>query len=611
LLASQNTYILDPQSPENLKSIPGFTDTIHSIVVQPRSSENPDASVFVAAAQGNRNISIYNAKTCSLLGNLIAEDEISQLVFPGVTDASYNDPEYLESLPLASICETGKIGLFKTPFRNAIKSKTDLQNQKSSLKGTTRHQDTIIEVRRPGKGGSLVPVLNVLFQNTDIVLAISEGSTDVSFKTVPCLDKSGGLALGPLVTIEKAKSVNLTAETTNGVKDIGRTHVDESRAVVSEDVNREDGIEFTQKVSNKTSDSEQGDDSDVEMIEKSSKVFNDANTNGVNDVHSEFPGDHSDIEMAEDKQEEPSFGEMLRNKGIGTVDVINAFPDNSNGQTIVSSSQRKLDAASALSLATVLTQALNKNDSQALEDCFAVEDLRVVRATIERIKSDLAIKLLQDLAERLHSRPGRVGSLLVWVQWTLVAHGGYLSSRPDTAQRLSSLHKVISQRAKGLQPLLTLKGKLDMLEAQVNLRRSLQQNHAAISSRSRSAEDLIYVEGQEDSSSDSEGENQDAKLLTNGVGSFTEFNEQDEDSSDEDKVMREADETEVSDDGNNDDLTENEEDTSSDIFDEDDLDEEVNHDDVDPLDSDDSDDGIASKVRGKGKVNGIKPRKDT
>jgi U3 small nucleolar RNA-associated protein 5 len=57
--------------------------------------------------------------------------------------------------------------------------------------------------------------------------------------------------------------------------------------------------------------------------------------------------------------------------------------------------------------------------------------LLVIRATIQRLASLLTGILLQKLTERLHKRPGRAGNLILWAQWTLVTHGGYLATQPD------------------------------------------------------------------------------------------------------------------------------------------------------------------------------------
>jgi len=88
----------------------------------------------------------------------------------------------------------------------------------------------------------------------------------------------------------------------------------------------------------------------------------------------------------------------------------------------------------------------------------------------------------------------------VWIQWSLVAHGAYLATQPDVMARLRALSQVLKERASGLQSLLHLKGKLDMLSAQLDMRRSIQ---AASRARAEAEDEddeegVVYVEGQED-----------------------------------------------------------------------------------------------------------------
>lgn len=78
------------------------------------------------------------------------------------------------------------------------------------------------------------------------------------------------------------------------------------------------------------------------------------------------------------------------------------------------------------------------------------------------------------------------------------AHGGYLASQPQIVKQLTALNKVLKERSSGLMPLMSLKGRLDMLQAQLDLRK---RNQAA---NDDADEALIYVEGQDDYVSDDE-----------------------------------------------------------------------------------------------------------
>lgn len=212
----------------------------------------------------------------------------------------------------------------------------------------------------------------------------------------------------------------------------------------------------------------------------------------------------ADTEMAspddaESDQEpaQPTFGELARVEE--TIDVPSALllpPTNALATT-----GRVLAAPSSASLGTVLTQALRTDDNDLLESCLHTTDLNTVANTIQRLDSSLAGTLLTKLASRMHRRPGRAGSLMTWVQWTLVAHGGALATQPNLAKKLGELHRVLEERSRGLTSLLSLKGKLDLLESQMQLRRGMR--NGADSDDSDDDEDeqgVVYVEGEEEAS---------------------------------------------------------------------------------------------------------------
>ncbi|KAH6603886.1 utp5 [Trichoderma cornu-damae] len=220
-----------------------------------------------------------------------------------------------------------------------------------------------------------------------------------------------------------------------------------------------------------------------------------------------------DAEEAESDAEatSPSFGELLR--GSEAIDVAAALQQApADSSAVARSSRNVVVPPNHQSLTTVLAQALKTDDTDLLESCLHTTDIPTVKNTIERIDSSLAGVLLNKLAARLHRRPGRAGTLMTWVQWTLVAHGGALAAQPKLLHDLNSLQKVLSERAKGLNSLLALKGKLDILEGQMELRRKMQRSAGLLEAGRGDAdddEDVIYVEGEE--------RDAEPKDLANGV----------------------------------------------------------------------------------------------
>ncbi|KAG5946203.1 hypothetical protein E4U59_004258 [Claviceps monticola] len=266
--------------------------------------------------------------------------------------------------------------------------------------------------------------------------------------------------------------------------------------------------------------------SQMDMIEISSDAASDEE--GISDAEMEDAGDvpndsiskkeiaaahvngkstKADEDEAEDESHNgeisPSFGELLR--GNDAIDVPALLQQSSHSGNLATPSARTaITPPSHQSLTTVLTQALKTDDTELLESCLHTTDLPTIRNTIERIDSSLAGNLLNKLAARLHRRPGRAGNLMTWVQWTLISHGGSLASQPKVVHSLNGLQKVLAERAKGLNSLLALKGKLDLLECQMDLRRKMKRSSGLLRQGESSDEDededddTIWVEGETD-----------------------------------------------------------------------------------------------------------------
>ncbi|KAG9677523.1 NUC189-domain-containing protein, partial [Aureobasidium melanogenum] len=302
----------------------------------------------------------------------------------------------------------------------------------------------------------------------------------------------------------------LRANYTNSIKDSRADRVDESKAQVEQ--HEADAPEVVEISSGDESSVYSGSDDEADDTKPA--------TNGHHDADAVMADADEDME---DGAEGQSFGDMLQAAHPETIDVQSAFADREEGtQALVPMNQdRSLALPTATSLGTVLTQALRTNDRDLLETCFQMTDLPSIRSTIQRLQSPLVASLLQRLAERLHKRPGRAGNLMVWVQWSLVSHGGYLASQPDVLKKLKTLSRVIKERANGLQSLVTLKGKLDMLNAQIELRKSVQETRdGRFDDGDNVDDDVIYVEGQDDLSSDDEDDlisNAGDLSMVNGV----------------------------------------------------------------------------------------------
>ena len=532
ICASHHAYIWDPESTEQPPLFNASTNPVHSVVDStPRSLKGV---TFLTAAESDHFINVFNRDSPTLIGSLRTENEIVSLDLYSelghLTQAEKNKDLSVRMVQpqeaLAIVNKDGVLEVFPEPFDfGSAAPNKEPENLKARMKQRTRRAAARIRIRRSDKSASIMPLLNASFQGDFISLAWAEGGINLLFDTIQWREEgTGNLLLRELTDIIKAKSgAGVGGVVMNGVKDMGKSHVDESRTLVVngreiENVPIKDDVPEVINISSGEEDSEfEEDGASRQRAEVSAQPEEQVSRSGADvemeDVEDDKTGVQEDLESSgapgqDEEAGEPSFGDLIRANAPEAVDVQASFVDpDPNPHSLVPAGDRSLQQLpSGMSLGTVLTQSLRTNDVNLLETCFHVKDLATVRATIERLDSSFATVLLQRLAERLHSRPGRAGSLMVWIQWTLIAHGGYLAGQPEAMKKLASLHRVVKDRANSLHSLLSLKGKLDMLEAQMHLRKAMQvRSRAANALDEDDEEGVIYVEGQEESSSEQEG----------------------------------------------------------------------------------------------------------
>ncbi|KAJ0125297.1 hypothetical protein N8I77_006271 [Diaporthe amygdali] len=346
----------------------------------------------------------------------------------------------------------------------------------------------------------------------------------------------------------KRKLAKVAAPVSQSAKLPNSTRIDETRTSVTVPIPAKSKSSKQVETIEISSDSESNYDdiSDVDDDEEAEKQTADPARS-----QDEVDGDE-DTEMKEEGGEsdaEPTFGDLIRNHD--TVDVAAAL----GGQQLTGAStaltaapQRQIAPPSTSSIGIVLAQALRTDDADLLESCLQTSDATIIRNTIQRLDSSLAGALLTQLTSRLHRRPGRAHNLMTFVQWTLIGHGGALATQPDIQRRLAELNRVLEERTRGLNSLLALKGKLDMLEAQMTLRRGNKSRRASGKGHDDSDSDedednaeegIVYVEGQEDDITSNgvsrrRDDDEDDFPAVNGVASDSEEESGDEDEDDMD-----------------------------------------------------------------------------
>ncbi|PYI02195.1 NUC189-domain-containing protein [Aspergillus sclerotiicarbonarius CBS 121057] len=512
--ASQTPYVVSVEKDEAPITFDAMRNPVQNIITS--STESAATGLFLAS-DGDRYITVFDVQKRRLAMNLVAENGVSSVsLYTGAERKGTTLPA--EKQVVAAVTEDGTIELFTRPFvlpndQTNAKGATSL---KARSKQATRRADSLIKVTVSATSDALVSMVAASFQGPDLVVAWAEGGIVPVFERIKWLDEeTDELLFTGTKKIAKTKSGSVLGSVTmNGARTVNENQVDESRAVVEQGNIIEDDIEMQDsKDAASVADSEEESDDDDDDADTELKQ-----TNESKQLQKKAEAD-SDVEMGnaqesgseeEDETGEPSFGELMR--ANQEVDVEAELEDDVHMGSLVPGkpSAAVQQIPSGVSLSTVLSQSLKTNDNAMLESCFHTGELSIIRSTIQRLDSSLAATLLQKLAERLSARPGRYGHLLVWVQWTCVAHGGALAGKPELLKRMSTLFKVMDQRSSSLPSLLLLKGKLDMLDAQLGLRRSIRSGEEAMESEDE--DNIIYVEGQEED--EEEDSDVDAKNAT-------------------------------------------------------------------------------------------------
>lgn len=489
LCASHTVYAINPDTPSNVPKFTANASPIHDILV----SSDPSHSHFLTAAEADRYINVFSVPQQKQIGAFVAESDVKHL--------STNLESGGEGLEvLAAVTADGVVELFTHPWQPVPTSAGNSSATPRKAKATTRKADSKVKVIRP-KTKELVSIVAASFQpGGDLIFAWAESGINVEFDRIRWQNTDdGSLVLNGLVEITKAKSLGLGSGTAgnavqmNGAKDMGKSHVDQSRAVIVSGV----------------------DTQDMGMMDAADASDNAAEEDSDN-------GNESEDETAKQITEEPSFSDKFQ--------ALEVSAANDNSATNVSkllatpAAGKKALRPFSGSLTTVLTQALKTDDAQLLESCLLTTDSKSILNTIRRLDSTYAVTLIEKLSERIARRPGRAATLGVWVRWTIVAHGGYLLSLPNLMMTLAGLHSTLATRAGALPKLLQLQGRLDMLNAQLELRNSLRRGMGETGidladEEEQIEEGVLYIEGKtKDDNDESEDENEGSDEEPEEVG---------------------------------------------------------------------------------------------
>ncbi|OQU98216.1 hypothetical protein CLAIMM_04033 [Cladophialophora immunda] len=516
ICASSTPFAIDLVSSDDFRidRFDSFKNPVHSLC---RSGLNvAGSSEYFLAADPERYINVYDISQKRLVRTLVAGSGVVSL---DLATPSVEAADALRQQVLCVVTKEGSVELFPRPFVENQQVNGDL---KSSRKNLTRKATASIRLVTPDSKVKHVPILAAFLQGSDVILVSADGGVDVAFQKVRWQDEGNGEVLfdGIREVLKATSSSTLNTATLNGVKDLGKTYVDESRTVV---VNGgAGGVSLGAAISISDSEgAEETDDSEEGESANEAAIKTKAEDAGEGDEASDMDSDEemADTEKAEAtglgdadadseaEEGEPSFGELLASKHPHEISIASAISQRDTSVVTLKPGQTTIP--SGMSLSTVLTQSLRTNDTSLLEACLHTLDMSIVKSTIQRLDSTLAGILLSKLAERLASRPGRYGHLITWVQWTCICHGGAIASQPGVTAKVRTLYEVLNARMQTLDDLLLLKGKLDMLDAQLGYRKQLVAQRPQGSRKGRDEPGIIYIEGEDNWDSDDEDLDED------------------------------------------------------------------------------------------------------
>ena len=503
LCASSTPYSTNLADKDDFRIQPfdSMKDTIHSLQW---SGKDPGSdSQYFLAADTDRYINVYDITKPRLVRTFIAGSGVDAI---DLFEPEDTDGEVWGKQILAVLTEDGSVDMFPHPFVQPALMNGDL---KASRKSLTQKSTARIRLVNSDAKKTQVSVLSVSLQGPELLFASVDSGVDVSFQKIRWQDEgTGELLFEGIKDVTRVKSLStFSAASTNGVKDSSKSHVDDSKAVVSNGAVVLDSSSDEEKVKESPSNEEESADSESESEadnggEQNEAAYSDEEMEDLQPTRASA-ADEAAMEEQEEAAE-PSFGEMIASRQANEITIADAFEPEHAGFSI--NSGGALSIPTGMSLGTVLTQALRTNDRSLLEACLHTTDSNVVRNTIQRLDSSLAGTLFSKLAERMASRHGRYGHLQDWVQQLCVAHGAAFTAQPNARKHLKVLFNVLDQRAKSLSHLLLLKGKLDMLDGQLQFRKQLAAQRAQNAVTSKGAPGMIYIEGEADNwdSEDSE-----------------------------------------------------------------------------------------------------------
>ncbi|KAG1218733.1 hypothetical protein G6F35_008085 [Rhizopus arrhizus] len=399
---------------------------------------SPQDDLLVSSAEDDRYINVWDAQTTNTNTNNVAALTVENNV--SHIDFSTTEPAVL------AVTDEGLVGVWENP---SLVTPQVTGHKRKMMRSMTKEPDANVKVVSTAEENKLIPILAAQFV------------TDNGGKSIMT---ARGSSIKPSFEVVK--------------------YVNEETGAILRDIEL-----FRQPVTNYLIDSAS---IAVNNLRTTKKTYDESTVTviGNSDFVVKAPT------MAENHEESVEAEQTIEQKLL-SLDVADT-----NEQKHKKNKKKTVVTPAAGSLQTVLVQALHSNDTSLLEACLQFTKRDVIENTIRRLPTEYLIPLLLDLITRFQEKPGRAPALLIWIQSILLIHTAYLMTVPNLVGKLSNFYQALDTRLGVFPKLLALRGRLDVVQSQVNVKSYSNINDKELE-RAQVAEH-VYVE--EDSDDEAEAE---------------------------------------------------------------------------------------------------------
>ena len=381
--------------------------TGHASAIKELAFSHQD-DVLVSNAQDDRYVNVWDAQTTNTNSNNLTALTLETNV--SHIDFSSTDPSVL------AVTDDGLVGIWE----NASYTTTQATggNRRKMMRSMTKEADAHVQIVSTASENTIIPILAAKFvtdKGGKSIMIARGSSVKPSFEVVKYVDEETGAMIRD-ISLSRQPITNYLIDTASIAANNLRT---------------------TRKAY---------DESAVTVV-------------GNTDFTGKAPT-MANQEQEEEENEEPSIEQKL--SSLDVVDHANTKKKNNKKKTI--------DTPSAGSLQTVLVQALHSNDSGLLEACLQHTKPDVINSTVRRLPTEYLIPLLTELITKFQEKPGRAPALLVWIKSVLLIHTAYLMTVPDLVGKLGNFYQALDTRLGVFPKLLALRGRLDIVQSQVNVK---------------------------------------------------------------------------------------------------------------------------------------------